>query len=54
MVGVWTGCGFDTINIVFPPQNILGYDRCVGQIVQDGEVEIPVEETEGDEVFVIL
>lgn len=54
MVGVWTGCGFDTIPVLFPPPNILGYDVCVGQTVQDAGVPAPVEEPEGDEVFVIL
>lgn len=33
MVGVWTGCGFDTIRVILPPPTILGYDVCVGMAV---------------------
>lgn len=28
-VGVWNGCGFNTIPIIFPPPFILGYNACV-------------------------
>ncbi len=40
-VGPWTGCGFNTIPIIFPPPFILGYDACVTPIIQgDGPVII--------------
>lgn len=42
MVGVWTGCGFDTINLIFPPPDVLGYDACVGQSVPNTPEEIPL------------
>lgn len=29
MVGVWVGCGFDTIQLIYPPPTVLGYDACV-------------------------
>lgn len=35
MIGVWTGCGYDTIGLIFPPPNILGYYPCVGMIVSN-------------------
>lgn len=35
-VGVWTGCGFNTIPVLFPPPEILGYDACVPPIL-DGQ-----------------
>lgn len=35
MIGVWTGCGYDTIGLIFPPPNILGYNPCVGMIVSN-------------------
>lgn len=34
-VGPWVGCGFDTIQLIFPPPTILGYDACVSPIVSD-------------------
>lgn len=40
VVGPWTGCGFDTIPILFPPPQILGYDNCVPPIVSN-PLELP-------------
>jgi hypothetical protein len=62
-VGVWTGCGFDTIQLIFPPPGVLGYDACVSQIISDPPDEGPFTEApmpaaagddEGDDVFVII
>lgn len=33
VVGVWTGCGFGTISVVFPPPTILGYNSCVTPVI---------------------
>lgn len=35
VVGVWTGCGFNTIPLIFPPPTILGYNACVAPIVSN-------------------
>ena len=35
VVGAWTGCGFNTISVLFPPPTILGYNACVTPIVHD-------------------
>jgi len=41
-VGVWAGCGFSTIRVVFPPPNILGYGACVTPtVLGTGFVIIP-------------
>lgn len=58
-VGVWTGCGFDTIPLIFPPPTVLGYDACVSPIVSDPPDEgpfigTPVGSDEGEDVFVII
>lgn len=39
-VGAWTGCGFNTIPVLFPPPTILGYDACVSPIIQGSSVII--------------
>jgi hypothetical protein len=59
MIGVWTGCGFDTIQLIFPPPNVLGYDACVGPIVSDPPedgpfIGVPVGAEDDEEVFVII
>lgn len=33
-VGPWTGCGYNTIRVLFPLPTILGYDACVPPIIQ--------------------
>lgn len=53
MIGVWTGCGFDTISLIFPPPGVLGYDACVGAIVSNPPEPVGVVEDE-DEIFVII
>lgn len=35
MIGVWTGHGYDTIGLIFPPRNILGYYPYVGMIASN-------------------
>jgi hypothetical protein len=37
MIGVWTGCGYNTIPVLFPPVDVLGYDACVPPIVDTDE-----------------
>lgn len=56
MIGVWTGCGFDTIPVLLPPPNILGYDACVGMVVSNPPEPVGVAQAEddGDDVFVII
>lgn len=56
MVGVWTGCGFDTIPVLLPPPNILGYDTCIGATVSNPPEPVSVVpgEDDGDDIFVIV
>jgi hypothetical protein len=49
MIGVWTGCGFSTIGVVFPPREILGYDACVPPVIQ-GTDELGVLDFQGPPV----
>lgn len=59
MIGVWTGCGFSTISILFPPPDILGYDNCVTPEIQGADEPLGVVEFQGppapvDEPIVII
>lgn len=52
MIGVWTGCGFDTIPVIFPPPDILGYDACVESIVSNPSQ--PSEFVDDSEIPIVI